>query len=57
MTRSDAWLLVKKISIGILITVVPLAIIAGGLWTTQRFNTNRTHIQHASSTKGASREN
>jgi hypothetical protein len=35
MTIADAWLLVKKIAVGIVITVVPLAILAGGLWLTQ----------------------
>lgn len=36
MTLTDTWLLAKKIFIGIVITVVPLFIMAGGLWITQR---------------------
>ena len=36
MTFADAWLLLKKIAVGIVITLVPLVIIAGGLWTIQR---------------------
>jgi hypothetical protein len=35
MTFADGWLLLKKILLGIAITVVPLAIIAGGLWSIQ----------------------
>jgi len=35
MTVSDTWLLLRKIAIGIVITLVPLAIVAGGLWVTQ----------------------
>jgi hypothetical protein len=36
MTISDAWLLTKKIALGAVITVVPLAILTVGLWLTQR---------------------
>lgn len=31
LTRSDLWLLTKKIVVGIVITVVPLIILGGGL--------------------------
>jgi len=36
MTLKDTWLLARKILLGVVITVVPLAIVAGGLWMTQR---------------------
>jgi hypothetical protein len=36
MRFADGWLLLKKILVGIAITVVPLAIIAGGLWSLQQ---------------------
>jgi hypothetical protein len=32
MTSADVLLLVKKIAVGILLTLVPLALIAGGIW-------------------------
>lgn len=35
-TFSDVTLLLKKILIGILVAVVPFAIIFGGLWITRR---------------------
>jgi hypothetical protein len=35
MTLTDTWLLVKKILLGIVVTAVPLAIIAGGLCLTR----------------------
>jgi hypothetical protein len=35
MRVSDLSLLVKKIAVGIVITVVPFAIVAGSLWATQ----------------------
>ncbi len=36
MTASDVTLLGKKILVGIIITLVPFIIIAGGLWVTQK---------------------
>lgn len=36
MTLSDIWLLAKKIAMGILISVVPLIILAGGLRLAQK---------------------
>ena len=36
MRASDVSLLAKKIAVGIVITLVPLAIVAGSLWMTQR---------------------
>lgn len=35
MKIADGWLLTKKILVGIAVTLVPLAIIAGGLWSVQ----------------------
>jgi len=35
MTLSDVLLLVKKIAVGILLTAVPFALIAGGIWLAQ----------------------
>jgi len=32
MTTDDVVLLVKKIAVGILLTLVPFALIAGGIW-------------------------
>jgi len=40
MKFADGWLLLKKILVGIVITVVPLAIIAGGLWSIQQARVN-----------------
>jgi hypothetical protein len=36
MTLSDITLLVKKILIGIMVTLVPFFILFGGLWLTQK---------------------
>jgi len=36
MTLSDVTLLGKKILVGVIITIVPFIIIAGGLWLTQK---------------------
>ena len=54
MTLIDTWLLVKKIVLGIVITVVPLVILAGGLWITQRSHTSAKQV---SSAKRASHAN
>jgi hypothetical protein len=51
MKFSDGWLLLKKILVGIVITVVPLAIIAGGLWSIQRTRANHPQTKSTSSTK------
>jgi len=40
MKLADGLLLLKKILVGIAITVVPLAIIVGGLWTIQQTRAN-----------------
>jgi hypothetical protein len=32
MTIADIFLLIRKIAVGILIFLIPLAIIAGGIW-------------------------
>jgi hypothetical protein len=37
MTSADIILLSKKIAVGILIFLVPLAVIAGGLWLAYSF--------------------
>jgi hypothetical protein len=57
MTIADGWLLLKKILVGIAITIVPLAILSGGLWLTQRHANNHTHDQQDSSGKVASHAN
>lgn len=36
MTLSDITLLLKKIMIGIIVTVIPFAILFGGLWLIQK---------------------
>jgi len=52
MTLSDVSILGKKILVGIIITVIPFIIIAGGLWLTQRVLTNNTKpTQQVSTTK------
>ena len=51
MKIEDAWLLLKKIAIGIAVTVVPLAIIAGGLWSIQQARTNHAQTRSNSSAK------
>jgi len=57
MNLTDTWLLTKKILIGIVITLVPLAILAGGLWLTQRLARNHAHAKQTSSTKVATYAN
>jgi hypothetical protein len=51
MKFADGWLLLKKILVGIAITVVPLAIIATGLWSIQQARMNRSHAKPTSSDK------
>ncbi len=36
MTLNDVSLLGKKVLVGIIITIIPFIIIAGGLWLTQK---------------------
>ena len=47
MKLADISLLLKKILLGIAITIVPLAIIAGGLWSIQQ--TRSHHAQKSNS--------
>ncbi len=49
MQISDVWLLAKKIAVGVAITVVPLGILAGGLWITQKHISGQTRPAQASS--------
>jgi hypothetical protein len=51
MQLDDAWLLVKKIAVGVFITVVPLAILAGGLWITQKHVAGQTRPAQASTSE------
>ena len=51
MKLADGWLLLKKILVGIVITVVPLAIIAAGLWSIQQTRANHPQTKPTSSTK------
>jgi hypothetical protein len=48
MNFTDAWLLTKKIVVGVVITLVPLAILTGGLWLTQRFAGAHPHEKQTS---------
>ena len=50
MKLADISLLLKKILLGIAITIVPLAIIAGGLWSIQQ---KRSHHAQTKSTSSA----
>jgi hypothetical protein len=54
MTWADTWLLAKKILVGIAITLVPLAILAGGLWITQRLASNHASAKHADAKQSSS---
>jgi hypothetical protein len=56
MTLEDGWLLTKKIAIGIVITVVPLAILAEGLWLTRQLHSHALE-KPSSPTKAASHAN
>jgi hypothetical protein len=51
MTFADGWLLLKKILVGVVITVVPLAIIAAGLWSVQQTRVNRPRATSTPSDK------
>jgi hypothetical protein len=51
MTLGDTWLLAKKILLGVVVTLVPLAILAGGMWLTQRFAGKHERVKQGSSTK------
>lgn len=53
MRVSDLILLAKKIAVGIVITIVPLGIVVGSLWLTERAATTKaapagTHSKEAS---------
>ena len=48
MRFSDVWLLGKKIFVGVIVTVVPLAILTGGLWITQHFVGHPAHAKQTS---------
>lgn len=43
MCVSDVVLLARKIAVGIVITIVPLGIVAGSLWLTQQTVNNSQH--------------
>jgi hypothetical protein len=51
MNLTDTWLLTRKILLGIVITLIPLAILTGGLWLTQRLVDNHAHERQTNSTK------
>ncbi len=53
MTIADGWLLLKKILVGIVVTVVPLAIIAVSLWSIQQTRTKQLQVKPTSSNKVA----
>jgi hypothetical protein len=57
MTLQDWWLLAKKIAVGVVITVVPLAILSGGLWLTRQLEYDHTVKKQASSVEAASHAN
>jgi len=57
MTLTDAWLLVKKILVGVVITLVPLGILTGGLYATRHFVGNHARAEQTSSTTGVTHEN
>jgi hypothetical protein len=57
MRFEDLMLLGKKIVVGVVITGVPLAILAGGLWFTQRVAGNHWHAKRGSSAKEMSHAN
>ena len=53
MKIADGWLLLKKILVGVAVTVVPLAIITAGLWSIQRTRATRPQTNQTSSSKVA----
>jgi hypothetical protein len=57
MTFEDVVLLGKKILVGVVITVVPLAIFAGGLWLTERVTGSHSQAKQSSSAKEMSYAN
>ena len=57
MTLTDMWLLARKIALGIVITVVPLAILSGGLWLAQRHTNAQGQGQQSSRAKVTSHAN
>lgn len=57
MRFSDVWLLSKKIVVGVIVTVVPLVILAGGLWITQKLISSPTRPAQASTTSETNHAN
>ena len=55
MNSSDVTLLTRKILVGIVITLVPLGILTGGLWLTQRTinKDSKPNVRHAVETSHA----
>ena len=51
MQIADVWLLLKKIVVGLVITIVPLAIVVGSLWGVQRLRSSDAPSQSDSSVK------
>jgi hypothetical protein len=51
MNFADGRLLLKKILVGIAITVVPLGIITAGLWSIQQARANQPQAKPTSSVK------
>lgn len=45
MTLSDVNLVVKKILVGIVVTLVPFAIVVGGLWLTQKLLNDHPNVK------------
>jgi hypothetical protein len=48
MSVRDLWLLAKKIAVGVTVSVVPLLILAGGLWITRYVLSDGAHTQQTS---------
>lgn len=57
MRFEDLVLLGKKIIVGVVITIVPLAVLAGGLWFTQHLAGSHSHAKQSSSAKEISYAN
>ena len=56
--RFEDWVLLgKKIIVGVVITIVPFAILVGGLWFTQGLAGNPSHAKQSSSAKEMSHAN
>ena len=57
MRFDDLVLLGKKIIVGVVIALVPLVILASGLWLTQRIAGNHSHEKQGSAAKEMSYAN